>query len=110
MSGSVLMEKGANYSRPGSFGVWRARLQSLVSQWQPCSSGRFIRQREVHSGMIVSEFPLESVSASVEPKVSPLPVVAAPVPITDFTDGDALISSPVECAPSLFLSHFHEVT
>lgn len=86
-----LMEKGANYRWPGSFGVRWARLQSLLSQWQPCSSGRFIRQREVHSGMIVSEFPLESVPASVELRVSSLPMALAPVLITDFTDGDALI-------------------
>lgn len=46
----------------GSFGVRWTRLQSLSSEWPPCSSGRFIRQREVHSGMIVSEFPLESVA------------------------------------------------
>lgn len=45
----------------------------------------------MHSGMIVSEFPLESVPASVEPRVSSLPVLPAPELITDFTDGDALI-------------------
>lgn len=91
MSASVLMEKRANYSRPGSFGVRWARLQSLLCQWQPCSSGRFIRQGEVHSGMIVSEFPLESVPASVEPRVSSLSMVPAAALIPHFTDGDALI-------------------
>lgn len=86
------MEKGANYSRAGQ--LWSSVGQITVaplSQWQPCSSGRFIRQGEVHSGMIVSEFPLESVPASVEPRVSSLPVAPAPALITDFTDGDALI-------------------
>lgn len=38
----------------------------------------------MHSGMIVSEFPLESVSASVEPRFSPLPTISAPLLITDF--------------------------
>lgn len=46
--------------------------------WSP-----IIRQREVHSGMIVSEFPLESVPASVELRFSSLPTVSAPLLITD---------------------------
>ena len=45
----------------------------------------------MHSGMIVSEFPLESVPASVELRFSFLPTVAAPLLITDFADGDSLI-------------------
>lgn len=45
----------------------------------------------MHSGMIVSEFPLESVPASVELRVSSLPAVAAPLLITDFADGVGLM-------------------
>lgn len=45
----------------------------------------------MHSGMIVSEFPLESVPASVELRVSSLPAVSAPLLITDFADGDSLM-------------------
>ena len=75
------MEKGANYS---------GQLWSLVDQitvtllsmaalfWWP-----IIRQGEVHSGMIVSEFPLESVPASAELRFSSLPTVSAPLLITD---------------------------
>lgn len=45
----------------------------------------------MHSGMIVSEFPLESVSASVELRVSSLATVLAPLLITNFADGVSLL-------------------
>lgn len=41
----------------------------------------------MHSGMIVSEFPLESVPASVELRFSSLPAVSAPSLITDLQMG-----------------------
>lgn len=46
-----------------------------------------IRQGEVHSGMIVSEFPLESVPALAELRFSSLPTVSAPLLITDLQMG-----------------------
>lgn len=45
----------------------------------------------MHSGMIEFEFPLESVPASVELRVSSLPTVSAPLLVTEFADGDGLI-------------------
>lgn len=41
----------------------------------------------MHSGMIVSEFPLESVPASVELRFPSLPTVSAPMLITDLQMG-----------------------
>lgn len=50
-----------------SFGVPLARLQWLASQWSPCSTGPIIRQgASAFWVTIVSEFPLESVPASIE--------------------------------------------
>lgn len=80
-----LMEKAANYS---------GQLWSLVDQITVTLLSMaalfwwlIIRQREVHSGMIVSEFPLESVPASVELRFSSLPTVSAPLLITDLQMG-----------------------
>lgn len=55
----------------------------------------------MHSGMIVSEFPLESVPASVELRFSSLPAVSAPLLITDLQMGQLDIKASVVCPYSV---------
>lgn len=95
-----LMEKGANYS---------GQLWSLVDQITVTLLSMtalfywlIIRQREVHSGMIVSEFPLESVPSSVELRFSSLPSVSALLLITDLQMGTGWYKGL--CTVALFCS------
>lgn len=68
------MEKGANYS----WQLWSLADQITVALLSMAALFKWpiIRQREVHSGMIVSEFPFESVAASVELGLSSLSCLA----------------------------------